>query len=57
MKSLARSFVYWPSMDKQIEEYVRNCSKCMLASKEFLSINGKPHMVHGHASTSIMQAQ
>lgn len=33
MKSLARSYVYWPSMDKQIEEYVRSCSKCIESSK------------------------
>lgn len=33
MKSLARSYVYWPNIDKQIEMFVKMCSKCALFSK------------------------
>ncbi|UYV75842.1 K02A2.6-like [Cordylochernes scorpioides] len=29
MKSLARSSVWWPKMDSQIEEFVKECSPCM----------------------------
>ena len=28
MKSLARSFVWWPGMDKEIEETVQKCDQC-----------------------------
>ncbi|CAH8614326.1 unnamed protein product [Dicrocoelium dendriticum] len=28
MKALARSYVYWPLMDKQLEEIARRCQKC-----------------------------
>ena len=28
MKGLARSFVWWPGMDKQLEEKVRSCTSC-----------------------------
>lgn len=33
MKSLMRSFVFWPNMDKDIEEKVRECRGCALAMK------------------------
>ncbi|GAA47926.1 hypothetical protein CLF_100974 [Clonorchis sinensis] len=33
MKALTRSYVYWPNMDKQLEELVRMCSKCQLSAK------------------------
>ena len=28
MKSLARSFVWWPGMDRALEEFVRQCDQC-----------------------------
>ncbi len=33
MKSLARSFVWWPKMDATIEELVRQCPSCQLIQK------------------------
>lgn len=34
MKSLARSYLWWPGMDKQIERCVRECSTCQVSRKE-----------------------
>ena len=28
MKALARSYVWWPKMDEEIESLVRNCTVC-----------------------------
>lgn len=33
MKSMARGYVYWPRMDKAIEDFVRTCGKCAAAAK------------------------
>ena len=33
MKALARSYVYWPNIDADIEDLVKRCSKCMAVSK------------------------
>ena len=33
MKAIARSFVYWPLMDTQIEALVKQCTKCQQAAK------------------------
>lgn len=33
MKNLARTVVYWPNIDQQIETFVKKCSKCALAGK------------------------
>ena len=30
MKSLACSFVWWPNMDKDLEESVKHCNQCQL---------------------------
>ncbi len=32
MKSLARSFMWWPNMDKEIEQMVRTCTECQVNS-------------------------
>ena len=32
-KALARSYVWWPGMDKDIEEMVKNCQNCRLNRK------------------------
>ena len=33
MKALARGYVYWPNMDKQLDELVKSCTKCQLVAK------------------------
>ncbi|XP_055633565.1 uncharacterized protein K02A2.6-like [Toxorhynchites rutilus septentrionalis] len=33
MKSIARSFVYWPGIDNDIEDHVRRCTPCCTAGK------------------------
>ena len=33
MKQLARKYVYWPKMDNEIENFVRNCEPCQQAAK------------------------
>ncbi|XP_037043751.1 uncharacterized protein K02A2.6-like [Bradysia coprophila] len=33
MKALARSYVYWPNIDKDITEYVQRCSRCASTAK------------------------
>uniref|UniRef100_A0A5S6Q662 RNA-directed DNA polymerase n=1 Tax=Trichuris muris TaxID=70415 RepID=A0A5S6Q662_TRIMR len=33
MKALARSVVYWPGLDQQIENIVRQCSACAMVAK------------------------
>ncbi|MGL5708694.1 MAG: RNase H-like domain-containing protein, partial [Aeromonas sp.] len=33
MKSIARSYVYWPGIDRDIENMVQRCSRCQQAAK------------------------
>jgi transposase InsO family protein len=33
MMALARSYVYWPKIDEDVKQFVRNCSNCALAAK------------------------
>uniref|UniRef100_A0AA85J8L0 Integrase catalytic domain-containing protein n=1 Tax=Trichobilharzia regenti TaxID=157069 RepID=A0AA85J8L0_TRIRE len=33
MKSIARSYAYWPNMDKHIIDFVQRCSKCQQSAK------------------------
>ncbi len=33
MKALARSYVYWPNIDKDITDFVNNCSRCASTAK------------------------
>ena len=33
MKSIVRSYVYWPFIDKHVEDYVACCFRCALAAK------------------------
>ncbi|PIO53816.1 integrase core domain protein, partial [Teladorsagia circumcincta] len=36
MKMLARRYVYWPTLDNDIEQLVRNCSKCASVAKDLV---------------------
>ena len=36
MKALARSFVWWPYMDRELEEVTRSCIKCLQTKKKSL---------------------
>lgn len=33
MKAIARGYVYWPNIDKQLEDYVKSCNSCQNAAK------------------------
>ncbi|XP_055699110.1 uncharacterized protein K02A2.6-like [Phlebotomus papatasi] len=33
MKALARSYVFWPKIDKDIEDLVKNCANCVAVAK------------------------
>lgn len=33
MKALSRSYVYWPSLDNEVADYVKACSPCALTAK------------------------
>lgn len=33
MKALSRSYVYWPSLDSEVADYVKACSPCALTAK------------------------
>ncbi|XP_062556636.1 uncharacterized protein K02A2.6-like [Armigeres subalbatus] len=33
MKAIARSYVFWPNIDADIEDYVRRCSRCAAVAK------------------------
>ena len=34
MKALARSYMWWPGMDKEIERYVKGCQDCQSTRKD-----------------------
>ena len=34
MKALMRRYVFWPNMDKEIEENVKSCRDCAIAAIE-----------------------
>ena len=42
MKTIARGYVYWPNLDNEIEQTVRNCSKCQEAAKMPTRQNPEP---------------
>ena len=48
MKRLARSYVYWPKLDTEIETVVRNCTACVTNSKDPNKIPLHPWEPAGH---------
>ena len=40
MKALARSFVYWPKLDSEIEEMTKKCKSCIMTSSANAEIKG-----------------
>ena len=34
MKSLGRTYMWWPGMDREIEEYVKGCTVCQMSRKD-----------------------
>ena len=38
-KSIARSYVYWPCMDKQIEDFIKKCQNCQQGAKKSVKTN------------------
>ena len=38
MKRLARGYVWWPGMDKEIEERTRSCLTCQLQQKALQTV-------------------
>ncbi|CAH8672200.1 unnamed protein product [Schistosoma rodhaini] len=42
MKSLARSYVYWPSMDQEIEQLCQTCESCLEAAKNPVKVKPQP---------------
>ena len=38
MKSLGRQFVWWPNLDAEIEQYVKNCITCQIYTKSLCYI-------------------
>ena len=52
MKSLARMYVWWPGLDKDIEESVRLCNECQLNHLQLHhSTRGVGHQDPGQEST------
>ncbi|XP_058975615.1 uncharacterized protein K02A2.6-like [Musca domestica] len=47
-KAIARSYVYWPNIDKQIEDFVRKCKNCQHAAKSPVKTNLCPWPLTSH---------
>ena len=60
MKSLARMYLWWPGLDKDIEESVHSCNECQLnqSNPPAAPLNPKVgHQNHGQESTWTTQVQ
>ena len=45
-KSLARNYVWWPKMDKDIEDLVRHCTSCQINQRK--PAKATPHPWKNH---------
>ena len=57
MKNLAISYIWWPGIDKDIENIVARCNTCQIcqpAQLEHLYIHGNIQIDHGQESMLIM---
>lgn len=48
MKALARSYVYWPNIDRDIADFVQKCSRCAYR-------HGRKHLVFGQEYILILR--
>ena len=48
MKSVARSYMWWPGIDKEIEQVAKSCESCLLSS----TTHQLPHCIHGCGLTA-----
>ena len=59
MKALARSFIWWPGLDKAIEEVAAQCEPCKVmwqCPKQYHVILGNFQMAHGKESVLIVES-
>ena len=55
MKSLARSFVWWPGLDQEVEEKVKKCNIPDTSQQKPQCTNGNYRSTHGQDYMLIMQ--
>ena len=49
MKALARSYLWWPQLDRDIEQMARNCEQCKLAAPNPATAPSHPWLVPQNA--------
>ncbi len=54
MKALARSYVWWPGINKSIEQTVEQCDECQKHHREEPATLSHPQQDHGNEYTSIL---
>lgn len=47
MKAIARSYVWWPGMDKAVETYVSKCDQCQLIKNNMPPVQGNTWLSPG----------
>lgn len=55
MKALARSYMWWPDMDAEMEAFVKSCVSCQESRSSPPVAPGKFLINHGGESTSTMR--
>ena len=53
MKQLARSIVWWPGIDKDLENKVRQCKQCVLAQKSPAQSNNDSPWIPGTVAAKL----